>query len=291
MLNVGDLLKNAAGMIGGIVNGIIGGVVNVATPLVSAAATLADGAVIGVGEGVVAGSGATVTGITNLIDVLCGYVRGAIGTIGGFLNNGVVEVVKVVGGEDESKELPKDPDFKKHFGDFGSAISSAIEKSGGLSGVRSLLAWPSKAVNWGSLKNLFTKPGDDKPDDAKPGDKVDDSTTTDKPSADSKAEDNKAEDKPAENQPSEEGMLVWVGADGTITPVDIVDDEPEKSTDLSDELLGDGAAASQPIAASQVAEQSASFAQSDTLDVPLYDGFLAQANHALYDGASAVPVI
>jgi len=109
------------------------------------------GAVVGIGEGVVVGSGLVTTGVTSFVDLICGWARGTIDTVGGYLNNAVIDIVKVVD-KDAAEDLPRDPDFKKNFGEMGDVISTVINGSGeskgiGLNGFRSTLSWPSKSVS------------------------------------------------------------------------------------------------------------------------------------------------
>jgi len=163
MANVADVLGKvtgaAAGTVGGGVNSVISAGVNIPTQLVSAAATAVDGTVVGVGEGVVVGSGLATTGVTSFVDLICAWARGIIGTAGGYLNNAVIDVVKVVDKE-AAENLPRDPDLKKHFGELGNVIGTAIDGSGeskgiGLNGSRSSLSWASPSATWGG-DNLFS---------------------------------------------------------------------------------------------------------------------------------------
>jgi len=159
MGNRNNLLSNVAGSLGGFVNGVLGGVVNTANSTVSSAATVVDGAIVGAGDITAKGAGLAVVGATSLVDIVCGYARGVFGTVGGLLNNTVIEVVKVVGGEEAAYGLPRDGNPKEHFGDLGSVIGAVIGEDGGLNGVRSSLAWSSKPVNWGGFNPFFGSVG------------------------------------------------------------------------------------------------------------------------------------
>jgi len=163
MANVADVLGKvtgaAAGTVGGGVNSVISAGVNLPTQLVSAAATAVDGTVVGVGEGIVVGSGLATTGVTSFVDLICAWARGIVGTVGGYLNNAVIDVVKVVDKE-AAENLPRDPDLKKHFGELGDVIGTAMNGSAeskgiGLNGSRSTLSWGSPSATWGG-DNLFS---------------------------------------------------------------------------------------------------------------------------------------
>jgi len=254
MGNENNLLANVVGTAGGFVNGILGGVVNTANSTVSGAATLVDGAMVGVGEVVAKGTGLAVTGGASFVDILCGYVRGTIGTVGGYLNNGVVEVVKVVGGEDVASELPRDGDFKEHFGELGNVIKAIVGEDGGMDGVRSSLAWPSKPVSWGGFNPFFGSSN----------------LQTLSVTLDSSSED----------KPVMDGLLPLSDTNETIAPLSVFSDSITQAMELLATLLNQNASASDENAV-----------VSHGVDIPAFDGSVVQANDPLHDVANAVAVI
>jgi len=275
------VLGGVAGTAGGFINGALGGVVNVANSAVSGAATIVDGAAVGVGDLAVKGAGLAVVGATSFVDVICGYARGVFGTVGGFLNNTVIEAVDVIGGKGTSHlyGLHKDGNPKEHFGELGSVIGAVVGEGGGLNGVRSSLSWSSKPTNWGVFNPFFGVSGQE----------VLSLTLA---------------DEPTQTQPA-----VYAQSAQTDTSETVVATLPAVLDNIAQSSIGDSAPQSiisniveQPIAAVKEAvtlpvglvDLFSPNAQATTpgeVNVASFDNLLSPANDLLHEAANAVAVV
>jgi len=133
MLNVGNLLGSAAGLIGNLVAGVASGVRNVGSPLVSGIATIVDGTVIGIADlaGIVVGNLAN--GVSGFVSTIGNWAGGLLNTVIDFVNNAAHDIVEVIGGGDIADELipPVDNNFQENFEGLGGIAGPIIENVGG----------------------------------------------------------------------------------------------------------------------------------------------------------------
>jgi len=131
MLGIGNLLGSAFGVVGSALNSVVGGLRDLGTSAFAGVGTILDGTVIGLGDMIVTATSALAGGLSGMVGTLANWAGGVWNSAATFLNNGFVDIVKVISPE-VAEEMPRvEESYSDYFENIGGVVGDVISNIGG----------------------------------------------------------------------------------------------------------------------------------------------------------------